>query len=119
MHAGWVAKSKLLAPVHIAFLAPVHIAFLFILDHRFIDYDKEVFHLSIKGSTHLSNSFIIGFTGSSGVTDRLQSRTYLGAGAKECHRGQVKRERLEKETAEERIYFGGYLKTLYMPSSIW
>lgn len=67
VHAGCVAKSKL--------LAPVHIAFLFILDHRFKDYDKEVFHPSIKGSTHLSNSFIIGFKGSSGVTDRLQSRT--------------------------------------------
>lgn len=35
VHAGWVAKSKV--------LAPVCIAFLLILDNRFEEYNKKIF----------------------------------------------------------------------------
>lgn len=55
VHAGWVAKSKV--------LVPVLTAFLLILDHRFEEYDKGGSFPLVKGSIHLGNSFFFSLSG--------------------------------------------------------
>lgn len=71
-----MAKSKV--------LAPVHIVFLLILDHRFEEYSKLVFLPPVKDSIHLGNSSFLSLSGhflQTGIADRLQSTIYPATSA--------------------------------------